>query len=90
MRRALVLLLLAACAGPVKWEREGASPAALEEDTKQCNQQARLKATSVGSLPPLPTPGMIGSPVRQENQSAMREMEEFQRCMLDKGYKKSS
>ena len=79
----IALLLLAACAGPLRWEKSGA--AATDEDTKQCTQEARLKATAVAAPPPPSMPGAIGVPTRQE-QYAMSEMHEFQRCMLAKGY----
>ena len=80
------LFLAAACAGPVRWEKEGASAAALDQDTKACNQQARLKASEVLAVPPLPQPGMIGAPMRQQDQYALREAREFQHCMQAKGY----
>jgi hypothetical protein len=82
----LALFLATACAGPVRWEKEGASQAALDQDTKDCTQQARLKATDVLSAPPLPDPGMIGAPMRGQEQYALREAREFQLCMQAKGY----
>ena len=82
-----IFLLLAACAGPPLWEKDGATPAAVDEDGKQCRQQARVAATSVLAPPPLPQPGMIGAPMRQQNDYAMREDQEFRSCMLAKGYK---
>jgi len=89
MRFMPAVLVLAACAGPVQWEKEGATPAALDEDSKQCSQQARLAATAVAAPPPLPQPGMIGAPIRQQDQYAMREAQEFQSCMRAKGYKET-
>ena len=82
----LVLFLAAACAGPVQWEKEGATSAAQEQDTKYCRQQARLKATDVLSAPALPPPGMISAPARQQEQFALREAQEFHGCMVAKGW----
>ena len=88
MRRLLLfaLFLPAACAGPVQWEKEGATPAAQEQDSKECRQQARLKATDVLAAPPLPAPGMISAPGRQQEQFALREAQEFHGCMVAKGW----
>jgi len=83
---AVVLFLGAACAGPAQWEKEGASAAAREQDTKDCRQQARLKATDVLSAPALPPPGMISAPGRQQEQLALREAQEFHGCMVAKGW----
>jgi hypothetical protein len=87
-RRLLVfaVLLAGACAGPVQWEKEGASQATRDQDAKDCNQQARLKAAEVLTAPPLPDPGMIGAPMRGQEQYALREAREFQICMQAKGY----
>jgi len=82
-----VVMLLAGCAGPVQWEKEGATEAGIEQDSKQCSEKARLAATAVLVPPPIPQPGMLGAPMRQQDQYAMRESQEFGSCMLDKGYK---
>jgi hypothetical protein len=83
----LLAQLLAGCAGPVQWEKDGATEAALEQDSKQCKEKARLAATAVLVAPPIPQPGMLGAPMRQQDQYAMRESQEFGSCMLDRGYK---
>jgi hypothetical protein len=83
---ACALFLCAACAGPVQWEKEGASAAAQEQDTKDCRQQARLRATDVLSTPALPPPGMISAPGLQQEKFALREAQEFHGCMVAKGW----
>ena len=76
---------LAACGTPAKWEKPGASAAALQQDSTQCGEQARLQA-----VPPYlanaagATPEMTA--LSRDQQRAQRETEAYQKCMRDKGY----
>jgi hypothetical protein len=90
-RIAIVALLLAACGSPPTWQKTGASETVVQNDSEDC----RVKARSA----PLPeryiswptsqsvTPQSITAPVlAREEQRAMFEADEFQKCMMAKGY----
>jgi hypothetical protein len=80
---------LAACGAPAKWEKPGATAAALQQDSAQCAEQARLQ-----SVPPyLAAAG--GAPAERtalsrEQQRTQRETEAYQKCMRAKGYSAAS
>jgi hypothetical protein len=77
--------LLAACSSPPTWEKAGATETAVQNDSDDCRVKARLA--------PLPERYM-GSPgssvtskvMTREEQRAMYEADEFQKCMTGKGY----
>ena len=76
---------LAACGTPAKWEKPGASAAAVQQDSTQCGEQARLE-----SVPPY-LANASGAPpeltaLSRDQQRAQRETEVYQKCMRDKGY----
>ena len=79
-------LLLAACGSPPTWQKAGATETTAQNDSDDCRVKARLA--------PLPERYM-GSPTSQsvtartlsrEEQRAMFEADEFQKCMMAKGY----
>jgi len=83
---AIVALLLAACGSPPTWQKAGATETTVQNDSDDCRVKARLA--------PLPE-RYLGSPTSQsvtqrvmtrEEQRAMYEAEEFQKCMTAKGY----
>jgi hypothetical protein len=83
---AIVALLLAACGSPPTWQKADATETAVQNDSDDCRVKARLA--------PLPE-RYIGSPTSQsvtartlsrEEQRAMFETDEFQKCMMGKGY----
>jgi hypothetical protein len=83
---ALLTLLLCACGSPPVWQKAGTSETVVQNDTDDCRVKARLA--------PLPERYM-GSPTSQsvtertlsrEEQRAMYEADEFQKCMVGKGY----
>ena len=88
---ASVALLLAACGSAPTWQKTGATETVAQNDSDDCRVKARLA--------PLPeryisspisqsvTPQSITAPVlAREEQRAMFESEEFQKCMTAKGY----
>jgi hypothetical protein len=83
---AVVAFLLPACGSPPTWEKAGATETAVQNDSDDCRVKARLA--------PLPE-RYRGSPTSQsvtertlsrEEQRAMYEADEFQKCMNAKGY----
>ena len=80
-----VALLLYACGSPPTWEKAGATETTVQNDSDDCRVKARLA--------PLPERYM-GSPgasvtskvLSREEQRAMYEADEFQKCMTGKGY----
>ena len=81
----ILFAALAACGTPAKWEKPGASAAAVQQDSAQCGEQARLQ-----SVPPYLS-NAAGSPAERtalsgDQQRAQRETEVYQKCMRDKGY----
>jgi PBP1b-binding outer membrane lipoprotein LpoB len=88
---AIVALLLAGCGSPPTWQKTGATETVVQNDSDDCRVKARLA--------PLPeryissptsqsmTPQSITAPVlAREEQRAMLEADEFQKCMTAKGY----
>lgn len=83
---AMVTLVLAACGSAPTWQKTGATETMVQNDSDDCRVKARLA--------PLPERYM-GSPTSEsatqrglsrEEQRAMFESQEFQRCMIGKGY----
>ena len=76
---------LAACGTPAKWDKPGATAAAVQQDSTQCGEQARLQ-----SVPPYLADAARASPeltaLSPEQQRAQRETEAYQKCMRGKGY----
>jgi len=83
----LVSAVLAACATPAHWEKPGATEAALKEDSEQCRIQASLAPTPQRNAPPPSGSATVTTGIlsRQE-QLAVHEAEQFQKCMTGKGY----
>jgi hypothetical protein len=83
----LASALLAACASQATWEKPGATEATLKDDSQPCRVQASL-APSPQQYAPAPTGSATvttGILSRQE-QLAVNEAEQFQKCMTGKGY----
>ena len=82
----VVAVALAACAVPVMhWEKPGASEAKVKEDSEECRVQVRLSPLppqTVGSSSPSAATRVLS----REEERALHDTENFQRCMRDKGY----
>ncbi|MFL6574266.1 MAG: hypothetical protein ACJ8G4_21110, partial [Burkholderiales bacterium] len=83
---AMVTLVLAACGSAPTWQKTGATETMVQNDSDDCRVKARLA--------PLPE-RYTGSPTSEsvtqrglsrEEQRAMFESQEFQQCMIGKGY----
>jgi hypothetical protein len=78
-------LLLAACSSPPTWDKAGASETTVQNDSNDCRVQARLAPLPeryMGS----PTASVTSNVLSREEQRAMYESQEFQKCMTGKGY----
>ena len=82
----MVSVALAACAAPMMhWEKPGASEAKVKEDSEECRVQVRLSPLpqqTVGS----PSPSVAARVLSREEERALHDTENFQKCMRDKGY----
>ena len=92
---AVLPLLFAGCAD-LQWQKEGASPAALQRDQSECQDQARLRARVeaplFGQPPPAPV-GMdsrgrvvTGRAARYDTDRALAEHDLTRACMVERGY----
>ena len=79
----LATLALGSCA--TYWHKEGSSQAELEKDMQACRVAARNAAPLAlsGETVAFYNPRM---PMPEDN-AAMREEHQFQKCMFDKGYR---
>lgn len=77
--------VLAGCAAPAtRWEKPGASQAAVDEAVQECRMQARLSPEPrLGS--PMARSGATGAMDRIEDRDA-RDAQRFHDCMQKKGY----
>ena len=82
---AAFLFLLAACSSAPTWDKAGASETTVQNDSSDCRVQARLAPLPeryMGS----PTASVTSQALSREEQRAMFESQEFQKCMTGKGY----
>jgi len=67
------------------WEKAGSNEAKVTEDSDDCRVQARLS-----QLPPPTVASPSGSVttrvLTREDERALHDTENFQKCMRDKGY----
>ena len=84
----LVSIVLAACATtPDRWDKPGATAAALEQDSQECRMQASLSPMPQHYAPAPSGPATLTSGiVTRREQLAVYETEQFQKCMGGKGY----
>jgi hypothetical protein len=77
--------LLAACSSPPTWDKAGATETTVQNDSDDCRMKARLAPLPeryMGS----PGPSVTSKVLTREEQRAMYEADEFQKCMNAKGY----
>jgi hypothetical protein len=77
--------LLAACSSPPTWDKAGATETTVQNDSDDCRVKARLAPLPeryMGS----PGPSVTSKVLTREEQRAMYEADEFQKCMNAKGY----
>jgi succinylarginine dihydrolase len=80
-------VLLAACSSSPAWDKAGASETTTQNDSNDCRVQARLAPLPeryTGS----PTASVTSRVMSREEERAMFESQEFQKCMMAKGYAK--
>jgi hypothetical protein len=84
---AIVLAVaLAACAAPVttRWEKAGAAPEQVKQDSEDCRVQVRLAPREL--TVPAPSPSTTAKVLSREEERAVQDGQAFQKCMRDKGY----
>lgn len=84
------LLLLAACAAPVTWTKDGASQPAIDADLQNCRMAAALAPnTQQRHGMPYAISGRGGLSVDEEaiHDRSRQEAELVQKCMQEKGYR---
>ncbi len=83
---AIVALLLAGCGSSPTWQKSGATETVAQNDSDDCRVKARLAPLPeryMGS----PSSQSVTAPVQSRaEQRAMFEADEFQKCMMAKGY----
>lgn len=82
---AVVLLLLAACGSPPTWQKSGATETTVQNDSSDCRVQARLAPLPERYIP-APSPSATSKVLSLEEERARYESDEFQKCMIAKGY----
>ena len=79
-------IALAACAGPeAHWEKAGAGEAAVNEASQQCREQARLEQSSPQTVQE-PARSVAGRGLSRDEERALQDIDDFQKCMRAKGY----
>lgn len=81
----LLSAALAACGTPAQWEKPGATPALAQQDSEQCQEQARLAAVPA-YLAPAAGQTADTTALSRDQQRTLRETEVYQKCMRDRGY----
>lgn len=90
IRHAWIVFALAACAAPeVQWDKPGAGPTAVQEDTQRCRTQARLSQPPPHRIP-APSPSVTTQIMSREEELARHEARQFQQCMRERGYSAKS
>jgi len=82
---AVFSVFLSACGSSPTWDKAGASETTVQNDSNDCRVQARLAPLPeryMGS----PTASVTSNVLSREEQRAMFESQEFQKCMTGKGY----
>lgn len=77
--------LLAACAAPEGWEKDGASDTLVQSDTEACRNQARTAPHDL-NLPTQPTSSMTERTMDRSRNVGTQDTRVFQACMQKKGY----
>jgi len=82
---AVLAIFLSACSSPPTWEKADANETTAQNDASDCRVQARL-APLPERYVPSPNPSVTSKVMSREEERAMYESDEFQKCMIAKGY----
>ena len=83
---AIVALLLAGCGSPPTWQKTGATETVVQNDSDDCRVKARLAPLPERYMGSPTSQSAAGRTLSREEQRAMYEADEFQKCMMAKGY----
>jgi hypothetical protein len=79
------LLILAACAGNVQWDKPGASQAQIDADVRKCNVEAQA-VPSAAAATTAPSAMVAGPALEREPDRQIAETQRMQQCMRALGY----
>jgi len=83
---AVVALLFAGCGSPPTWQKTGATETAMQNDSDDCRGKARLAPLPERYMGSPTSQSVTGTALSREEQRALFEVDEFQKCMMAKGY----
>lgn len=86
MAVAAVALLFAGCGSPPTWQKTGATDTSVQNDSDDCRVKARLAPLPERYMGSPTSQSATGRTLSREEQRAMFEADEFQKCMMAKGY----
>lgn len=87
MKRYALVLLLAGCAQPVVWYKDGATAQDFERDKAQCIYEINVATASYSSGPTARTnSGAIAQGIGEGMTISMRQHELYGLCMRARGY----
>lgn len=82
-----LVLLLAGCAGDVRWTKPGTDEDAMAKDMAQCRQQAHaMYGGPAAALPPTQVDPRFGPTGPSQADRVMQESQAVGNCMRAKGY----
>jgi hypothetical protein len=82
----MVLAVLAACAGPeAHWEKAGADEARARQDGDECRDQSRVSQSSAQTVQ-APSRQVTTPALSADEERALADIDQFQKCMRAKGY----
>ena len=67
------------------WDKAGANEARVKEDSEDCRVQVRLSQLPPQTVPS-PSQSVATRVLSREEDRALHDSENFQKCMRDKGY----
>jgi len=83
---AVVALFFAGCGSPPTWQKTGATETAMQNDSDDCRVKARLAPLPERYMGSPTSQSVTGTALSREEQRALFEVDEFQKCMMAKGY----
>jgi len=86
MAVAMAALAFAGCGSPPTWQKTGATETAVQNDSDDCRVKARLAPLPERYMGSPTSQSAAGRALSREEQRAMFEADEFQKCMMAKGY----
>ena len=83
---AIVVAFLAGCGSAPTWQKTGATETVVQNDSDDCRVKARLAPLPERYIASPTSQSVTAGTLSREEQRAMFETDEFQKCMTGKGY----